>query len=334
MYCAVASMDTVPGQFFSGIFIILWLIISRVILYDLFVVILMDNFKVSDTIELIQTPGRINFVRLHMISSFASAFHLLAAGKNRRRMGNKRVDVVMPEPQTLTKEPSLRGLRAPSLKRLESSFFNFMQAVGSPTDGMVMSVHDNLKTPVLQSMLQHAHSIILQTRGEGHKNVMNTAAAVVNSTLATSGVVHAGQVRIEQAARTLLFFHQSNIVRRYCIYIQGNVVFISLIYSSIFCSCFLLAAAPPAPDVPGQTVLFSQEVSDVSDAVFTGIFTTEMLINIIAQVREQSISWHTHKTSILTCCCCQGLLFTPNAYLLSGWNVIQLLIYRQGFEMY
>ncbi len=83
-----------------------------------------------------------------MISSFASAFHLLAGGKNRRRMGNKGVDIVVPEPQTLTKEPSLKGFRATSLKRLESSFLNFVQAMGSPTDGMAMSVHDNLETPV------------------------------------------------------------------------------------------------------------------------------------------------------------------------------------------
>ena len=282
MYCAVASMDTVPSQLLAGIFIILWLIISRVILYDLFVVILMDNFKVSDTIALIQTPGRINLAKLHIRSSFANAFHLLARRKGRKGVENKNVGKIAAEPQNPAKPPSL--------KHFDSSFLNFMQDLGSPMDGVVLGMQDTIQAQVFHRMLQRAFAIQWQKHVEENKDTCcTTTTAVVNSSVETRGAEQVGPEQSEFAERTLLIFHHSNIIRRSCIYIQGNVVFICLIYVSIFCSCFLLAAAPPAPDVPGQTVLFSQQVSDVSDAVFTGIFTAEMLINIIAQAGDQNI---------------------------------------------
>ncbi len=283
MYCAVASMDTVTAQLLAGIFIILWLIISRVILYDLFVVILMDNFKVSDTIELIKAPGRMNVLRLSIRSSFAHAFHLLAAGKNRKKIENEAVGIVAPEPQTLT--------MAPSLMPYNSSFLNFIKAIGSPIDGLVLGMQNNSQSKVLHRMLHSAYSIQSQTHGEGNKDTWRTMTAVVIPAIKTSVAAHVGQDHSELAERTLFVFHRRNIIRRFCIDIQGNAAFICLIYTSILCSCFLLAAAPPAPDVPGQTILISQQVSVVSDAVFTAIFTAEMLINIIAQVGNHDISF-------------------------------------------
>jgi hypothetical protein len=57
LFSAMSVMDTIYGSIFAAVFILSWFIFSRLIVSNLFVAVIIENFEVSETIEDIRQPG-------------------------------------------------------------------------------------------------------------------------------------------------------------------------------------------------------------------------------------------------------------------------------------
>ena len=83
---------------------------------------------------------------------------------------------------------------------------------------------------------------------------------------------------------SLMCLHHHNPFRRFCRWLQCNIVFVTIIHMTVMGSCLVVMSTPQAPDIPGQNALFSTIVREACDLVFTCIFTVEMVVNIVSQV--------------------------------------------------
>jgi hypothetical protein len=82
----------------------------------------------------------------------------------------------------------------------------------------------------------------------------------------------------------LMCLHRQNPIRRFCRWLQSNIVFVTVIHGTVIGSCLVVMSTPQAPDIPGQNALFSVIVRESCDLVFTCIFTIEMIVNVVSQV--------------------------------------------------
>jgi hypothetical protein len=89
----------------------------------------------------------------------------------------------------------------------------------------------------------------------------------------------------------LMCLHRQNPLRRFCRWLQGNIVFVTVIHGTVIGSCLVVMSTPQAPDIPGQFVLFSGVVREACDLVFTCIFTLEMIVNIVSQVHNPILTF-------------------------------------------
>ena len=83
---------------------------------------------------------------------------------------------------------------------------------------------------------------------------------------------------------SLYLFGPTNRFRLLCIKIKDSQFFQSIIYSSIFVSCVMLLATPPAEDVPNLRSPVALSTRQFLNKVFTFFFAFEFLVNVISQV--------------------------------------------------
>jgi hypothetical protein len=88
---------------------------------------------------------------------------------------------------------------------------------------------------------------------------------------------------------SLMCLHRQNPFRRFCRWLQGNIVFVTVIHVTVIGSCLVVMSTPQAPDIPGQNALFSAVIREACDLVFTCIFTIEMIVNIVSQVTKHAV---------------------------------------------
>ena len=277
MYGAIAAMDSIESKALSAVFIIGWIILSRIILYDLFIIIIMKYFKVTETIEMIKLPGRMEDVKHRMRTSMMNAFVLMS------RHQLKVQDVSFNDNNG--NGTSARHVSISSVSPLYS------KATRNISSASCLDFDDDPRLSRLRDLVQkimftfrpvslHCSALL----SEGRKSRLNSRASESwdlsgrGNTLMPALIINAGK------DRTLLLFRRDNFVRLICIRLQKSVSLNSMIYICIFSSCFLLFTVPPAPDIPGMTSLFSPGFTNTCDTIFTSIFTTEMCINILAQV--------------------------------------------------
>eukprot|EP00292_Cryptomonas_paramecium_P002375 CAMPEP_0113679684 /NCGR_PEP_ID=MMETSP0038_2-20120614/10806_1 /TAXON_ID=2898 /ORGANISM="Cryptomonas paramecium" /LENGTH=1270 /DNA_ID=CAMNT_0000597793 /DNA_START=83 /DNA_END=3891 /DNA_ORIENTATION=- /assembly_acc=CAM_ASM_000170 len=103
---------------------------------------------------------------------------------------------------------------------------------------------------------------------------------------------------------TLFMFGPKNRFRLFCDRIRRNNLFNLIIYISIGFSCVTLMVTPPAEDIPDVTSPFPYVMRLALDKALTSIFTVEFLVTIVSQ----------------------GFILTKNAYMRSGWNVVDFVI--------
>lgn len=108
---------------------------------------------------------------------------------------------------------------------------------------------------------------------------------------------------LEEVDTVLLCLHRTNPLRKAFIWLGRQFMFELTVFLCIFCSCIFLVITPPNLDAPDATIVIDTDVMDFWNDIFTFIFTVEFFVRVMAQ----------------------GLIFTPNAYLKSGWNRTGLL---------
>eukprot|EP00961_Rhodomonas_salina_P260007 3513783-Rhodomonas_salina.1 len=63
LFSAMSVMTTLYGTIFAAVFVMSWFIFSRLIVTNLFVAVIIENFEVSETIENIRKPGYLSRIR-------------------------------------------------------------------------------------------------------------------------------------------------------------------------------------------------------------------------------------------------------------------------------
>ncbi|CAF1094276.1 unnamed protein product [Rotaria sordida] len=114
------------------------------------------------------------------------------------------------------------------------------------------------------------------------------------------------QTTPEHPARALFCLTLDNKLRRTCIKLVEWKPFEYLVLFTIFCNCAALALSKPLPN--NDTTPINSRLEQI-EYIFLAIFTLEVILKIIAY----------------------GLCLHPNAYLRSGWNLLDFIIVVVGF---
>ncbi|CAF0874259.1 unnamed protein product [Adineta steineri] len=114
------------------------------------------------------------------------------------------------------------------------------------------------------------------------------------------------QTTPEHPSRALFCLSLDNKLRRTCIKLVEWKPFEYLVLFTIFCNCAALALSTP---LPHNDTTPTNSVLEQIEYIFLAIFTLEVVLKIIAY----------------------GLCLHPNAYLRSGWNLLDFIIVVVGF---
>ncbi|CAF0938668.1 unnamed protein product [Rotaria sordida] len=114
------------------------------------------------------------------------------------------------------------------------------------------------------------------------------------------------QTTPEHPRRALFCLTLDNKLRRTCIKLVEWKPFEYLVLFTIFCNCAALALSKPLPN--NDTTPMNSALEQI-EYLFLAIFTLEVILKIIAY----------------------GLCLHPNAYLRSGWNLLDFIIVVVGF---
>ncbi|CAF3915628.1 unnamed protein product [Rotaria sp. Silwood2] len=114
------------------------------------------------------------------------------------------------------------------------------------------------------------------------------------------------QTTPEHPRRALFCLTLDNKLRRTCIKLVEWKPFEYLVLFTIFCNCAALALSKP---LPNNDTTPTNSILEQIEYIFLAIFTLEVILKIIAY----------------------GLCLHPNAYLRSGWNLLDFIIVVVGF---
>jgi hypothetical protein len=104
--------------------------------------------------------------------------------------------------------------------------------------------------------------------------------------------------------RVLLFLKPNNPIRRFCAWLEKEILFNVVVILSIIMSCVLLILTPAYEDLPGVQPVLPYTVMKIINFVLTSIFSLDFVVRAINQ----------------------GLFFTRNGYFKSGWNVVDFIV--------
>ena len=85
LHNAMASKTDRGQQFYAALYIMIWLFISKIVFFDLIVAVLVENFEVAETVNLISKPGRLSSFRRFLKASYRKMASLNSLRGNRRR---------------------------------------------------------------------------------------------------------------------------------------------------------------------------------------------------------------------------------------------------------
>ena len=296
MYAAIASMDGTASAMLAAIFVLGWLFISKIILFDLFIVMVMQYFSVADTIRMINAPGRVGSLGSSIQSAYVKFFTALCKSRCNRVFSYNTSGYAAGTFDTHQLHNTARGM---------CTMISHDHVCQSSECLITASVH-KAATPQCASVLRHLvqqAAPFLQTgtteqndSPHSESNVECDSGLLMFRTHLSIEMKRQDMGRQDRPGnsalarrlwRSFLSFGHDNLVHRICLRIQQNAMFSGFMYSCIFFSCLLLISTPPAPDVPGQNTLFTQGFLETGNYVFTVVFTVEMFVHICAQVMVQ-----------------------------------------------
>jgi hypothetical protein len=241
----MAAKEGALNQALAAIFIISWIFLSKIILSDLYIVVIIGNFKVNDIIQRASKAGRISFAISKIRSAYEQFFGLITniyldqiqMSSHERIQCQQRADKVGLGPGASFEQPLTFLLALDKMKNLN------MKAL------FIAGSADASSIRVLKSRSQ-AESRSIQDRQE----------------------------------RTLLCLLPHNKLRKLCHTVQHFLLFNCVVYIAIILSCGMLITTPPAPDIPEGQQLLSQSALDACNILFTAILYVEFILSIISQV--------------------------------------------------
>jgi hypothetical protein len=92
------SSKTDPAQqCYAAVFIMVWLFLAKIIFFDLFVAILVENFEVGETVRLMKEPGRMSTFRSFVKASYRKLAVLHSRHAKRRHRVHADDEIPMPQ---------------------------------------------------------------------------------------------------------------------------------------------------------------------------------------------------------------------------------------------
>lgn len=82
LYAAMHSMDGVGSQLFAALFILSWFCFCALVVNNLFVAVIIENFEVAETIASIERPGHLSAFRAKLRETFGSVWKRRALVQN------------------------------------------------------------------------------------------------------------------------------------------------------------------------------------------------------------------------------------------------------------
>jgi hypothetical protein len=274
---AFAPDNQYVAQFFGCVLVMLWFVFAQLIAKNLFVAVIIENFQITDTIEMIGKPGKVAAFR----SILKDAFSGMYKKSNAVLAGDMVVDVntgiIHPVQATRHHLLNMRGPR---------HLYSYNEAQDTRSDKTHKDIHYASPT---SKVLQIVESVTLM---QPLKKVEEEGS---------------------DPERVLFFLMPSNPIRLIFLWISRQPLFDAIILIAILVSCFFLIVERPYPDLvnyPGEEdvltplVPIPQRTMDFVNTICTFLFSVEFLCRVMAQ----------------------GLIFTQNAYLRSGWNVVDTVV--------
>ena len=284
MYAAVASMDGTASSSLAAVFVLVWLFISKIVLFDLFVVMIMQYFSVSETINIIKAPGRMESLVMNFRYAHVKFFSALSkAGENR---------VFSYEPTELLTD-SCKFARSTNMSLITRTESLAWKSNLSLTAASVLAAANQERSLVFYKLIEKSDPYFEEGSLDAsdqppHSNMTNMTRSLFGPTPSSLDKrrrnLRGLHARKKMSWRALLSWGDENIFHQLCLRLEKDALFGGFMYSCIFCSCLLLISTPPATDIPGQNPLFSQTIMDLANFIFTIIFTFEMLVYMCAQV--------------------------------------------------
>jgi len=246
LYSAMSSKDTTLGVVFGCLLIMAWFIFAQLIISNLFIAIIIENFEVGRTIANIEKPG-ITSKSLDVVRSYYTNFFNSLEPSRIVPSTSPVVEVQLEAPQ-------------PVLTTRKSMFMNTETASTSNMGGLVMEKVKKL--PQEEEVVEVEPGRILYCLEPGHP------------------------------------------IRRLFAALETSIYFDYLILLCIIGSCIILTITPPAEDIPDLNVPLTPQQINSANLIFTLVFTIELVMRVMSK----------------------GLVFTNNAYLRDGWNVVDFTI--------
>jgi len=270
LYSAMESKDGFAGKFAAAIFFIVLLLMSNIVLVNLFISVVIENFNFAETTSSIKDGKNLMWMRKQFANYQSNLQESLKSTQHPVSASNLR--------QTDTKESFLltsffakANLAATARKPSET-----MSKRGSEASGVEVEV-------------------------SGLKPGLSTRLLINMASLANPNVTLKDQKHSE---RVLFVFSSEQTIRKAFIRIGNSFVFDSIVYLTIVVSCVLLCLTPPYDDIPEETPLVAPAMMSALNLVTTLIFTVEFLVRVMVS----------------------GLILEKDAYLRSGWNLVDFLV--------
>lgn len=274
LFAAMSSKTTTIGQLFAALFVITWFVFSALIVNNLFVAVIIENFEVAKTIEDIGKPGRLKAVREMLQKSYQQLYVRSTAVIS----GQLQVDVNTGN--TYAGPGAIHSQMDANRKEHRGASYeeDLDNQLLVPTSSQTQSTVD-----------------IVARRG--------VLANVIKSVTVPTASVNEEEDE-DEPERVLFCLLPNNPIRRFFIWLGNQPIFDVVVYTAIMASCAFLMITPPYSDLPDQPPLVAFETMDFWNSVFTFVFIVEFLIRVMSQ----------------------GLLLTKNAYLQSGWNIMDSVV--------
>jgi hypothetical protein len=310
VYASMASMPGRGSMIFAGVFILIWFVFSSLIVNNLFVAVIIENFEVSETIENIANPGHISALRQKIQSSWRNLLQAKAAVER----GDIRINVDDGGRAYDPIENSLVLRRSNAVAAMNGEDQSMRLEVLKDKHQVQQHPKQLQNTTDLAEGFQGSiQSLLDDRRGSamgGRKAKRSHLLKVVK--WATVRYRTQEEDREETYERVLFCLWPESRIRKFFVWLGEKKWFDAAIYASILVSCIFLILEPPSgistEDIqridPSWTVRVEDRTARFCSYLFTFVFTAEFLVKVLDR----------------------GLYFTKRAYLKDAWNVLDSII--------
>mmetsp|Transcript_3722 Transcript_3722/g.9015 ORF Transcript_3722/g.9015 Transcript_3722/m.9015 type:complete len:2275 (-) Transcript_3722:103-6927(-) len=300
LYASMSTKASDFGQVFAAFFISGWFTFANVIVYNLFIAVIIENFQVKDTIEHIKQPGRVAAVN----NAIATAYGDMVRSSQSALQGKYKVNPNTGETRLATQNDfnhRVPGSSAGGAKNNNKALKKKKQAQRARA-GEIGEVYEMRADLEVDRSKLAGNTMYAEDRPDLSTSLMQVLAGGMPTEEMKEKAK--SEVEVDEPERVLGCLGPKSRIRRFFAWLGKQVLFDVLVYTSIIASCVFLVLTPPNPDAPGAVTVIDLSLMELLNQIFTIIFTVEFLVRITGQ----------------------GLYFTKNAYLSSGWNVTDFVV--------